>query len=282
MIYVYEDEINDYLSRGYTTNQLHIIPGSNTEHTDELSETFEGYPDDNEIFNIIIDSYKENEGFEDGEPMSGDDIESLAKYVAKVRGWNEEKMREFIYYARVNQGDLDPGEYNNYSLNEQKVRKMVRSILSEIGEFNNNKTFTPPPNVAQRAQAAINVVSKNNLTQTLTSGSGMSKAKELATKQVQSFDMVRKIKSFFDTNEQAYKADLSAGKTVNNSGIIQSWELHGGDSSKDWANQEIGSLNSDNLNTKKNLRKAGGAGVNKGMGIFDKNVMSTNNHRIHR
>lgn len=165
----------------------------------------------------------------------------------------------------------------------QEVRKIVREVLSEAVTFDNNKTFIPPPNVAQRAQEALNAVSSNNLTKSGTDiGSGLSKAKELAAKQSQNFDMMRKIKSFFDTQEDAYRAEKAAGKTVKDSGLIQSWELRGGDSGRDWVNQQLKSLNQDNLNTKKNLRKAGGAGVNKGMGIFDTNMMKTNNHRIHR
>ena len=172
------------------------------------------------------------------------------------------------------------------NLTESQIRKIVSEEVKRIFEaitFDNNKTFIPPPNVAQRAQEALNVVSGNNLTQSGTDiGSGLGKAKELASKQSQGFDMMRKIKSFFDTNEDAYKSEKSAGKTIKNSGIIQSWELRGGDSGKNWVNQELSSLNQDNLNTKKNLRKAGGAGINKGMGIFDTKIMKTNNHRIHR
>lgn len=164
-----------------------------------------------------------------------------------------------------------------------EVRKIIREVLSEAVTFDNNKTFTPPPNVAQRAQEALNNVSNNNLTQSGTNdGSGLSKAKELASKQTQGFDQMRRIKSYFETNQESYNTEKAAGKTIKDSGIIQAWELHGGDSGKDWVNQEMGSLNQSNLNTKKNLRKAGGAGTNKGMGTFDTKMMSTNNYRIHR
>lgn len=170
--------------------------------------------------------------------------------------------------------------------NESKIRKIINEEIKLVFEgvsFDNNKTFIPPPNVMQRAQEALNSVSNNNLTTKGTNnGSGLSKAKELASKQTQTYNMMRRMKSFFNTNEDGYKKEKSLGKNINNSGIIQSWELHGGDSGRDWVNQELDSLKKDNLNTKKNLRKAGGAGVNKGMGIFDTNIMKTNNHRIHR
>lgn len=209
MIYVYEDEIDNYLAMGYPIEQLHVI--------------------------------------QYGEKSPHDEMQDLKSDV------------------------------------HQEVRKIVRGVIKEAFEFNNNKTFTPPPNVAQRAQQALNAVSKNNLTQSGTDiGSGTSKAKELASKQIQNFDQMRKIKSFFDTHEESYRKEKAAGKTIDNSGIIQSWELRGGDSGRDWVNQEMGSLNQDNLNTKKNLRKAGGAGTNKGMGIFNTKLMSTTNSRIHR
>lgn len=167
--------------------------------------------------------------------------------------------------------------------NESELRNIIRGVLLEAFEFNNNKTFNPPPNVAQVAQKALNIVSNNNLTNSGTNvGSGMSKAKELSSKQTQTFDMMRRLKSFFDTNQQSCDSEKRQGKTVNNSGILQAWDLHGGDACKDWVNREMGSLNQSNLNTKKNARKAGGAGENKGMGIFDKNMMSTNNYRIHK
>lgn len=213
VIYVYEDEVDDYLNVGFPIDQLRILQyGEQRPHEPQFNQ---------EIFDRTM------------------------------------------------------------AMNE--IRKIVREVLREGVTFDNNKTFNPPPNVAQRAQEALNNVSNNNLTQSGTNdGSGLSKAKELASKQTQGFDMMRRLKSYFETNQEAYNADKAAGKTIKNSGVIQAWELHGGDSAKSWIDQELDSLNKDNLNTKANLRKAGGAGVNKGMGIFDKNIMSTNNHRIHR
>ena len=167
--------------------------------------------------------------------------------------------------------------------NLNEVRKMVRRVLREDVTFDNNKTFTPPPNVAQRAQEALNSVSNGKLTSSGTNaGSGTSKAKELATKQTQGFDMMRRMKSYFETNQESYNAEKAAGKTIKDSGVIQAWELHGGDSGKDWVNQEMGNLNKSNLNTKKNLRKAGGDENNMSNTAFSGTKgVSTNNHRIH-
>lgn len=209
MIYVYEHELDDYISQGYDISQLSVIPD------------YEPIPD----YKTIPDNHSQFD----------------------------------------------------------EIRSIIKSVLRESVEFDNNKTFIPLPNVAQRAQEALNAVSRNDLTQSGTNqGSGKSKAKELASKQTQSFDMMRRIKSFFETNQEAYNAEKAAGKDINSSGLIQAWELHGGDSAKSWIDQELDSLNKDNLNTKANLRKAGGAGNNKGMGVFNTKIMSTNNHRIHK
>jgi len=207
--------------------------------------------------------------------------DELDDYLAM--GYPMEQLRVLQYGVERPEQPEFSQEIWERTMRLQEVRKIVREVLSEAVTFDNNKTFIPPPNVAQRAQEALNVVSSNNLTQSGTDiGSGLSKAKELAAKQTQNFDMMRKIKSFFDNQEDAYRAEKSSGKTIKNSGLIQSWELRGGDSGRDWVNQQLASLHKDNLNTKKNLRKAGGAGINKGMGIFDTNIMKTNNHRIHR
>lgn len=208
-------------------------------------------------------------------------------------GGNKNKLIQFYkkFGFKINKGVYKSYEYSDYMIRYpkikedyiQEIRGMVKEILSETFNFDNNKKFIPPPNVSKRAQEALNSVSSNNLTTSNTNfGSGINKAKELASKQPQNFEMMKKIKSFFNTQEESYKAEKNSGKNINNSGIIQAWELHGGDSGKDWVNQELDSLKTDNLNTKKNLRKAGGAGVNKGMGIFDTSMMSTTKQRIHR
>jgi hypothetical protein len=213
MTYVYEDEIDDYLSQGFSVDQLHVL-----QYGEQRPQ----------------------------EPEFNKDI------------W-ERTMK----------------------MNE--VRRIVREVLSEAVTFDNNKTFIPPPNVAQRAQEALNAVSNNKQVQTgLNAGSGMSKAKELASKQTQGHRQMETMKSYFNTNQKEYDAANLAGGTIQDNGVIQAWELHGGDSGKDWVNQELDSTKQSNLNTKKNLRKAGGAGENKGMGTFDTKIMSTNNYRINK
>ena len=166
---------------------------------------------------------------------------------------------------------------------DEKIREVVKEAMSEAFDFNNNKSFTPPSNVVAKAKEAIAAVSNNNLTQKGgNEGSGYQKAKSLSQKETQSHPMMKRLKSFFDSNEDSVRQERNSGKTINDSGIIQSWELHGGDECKNWVTNAISNLKDSNLRTKKNIRNAGGAGKNKGMGIFDTNIISTNNHRINR
>lgn len=153
----------------------------------------------------------------------------------------------------------------------------------EAFEFDNNKSYTVPDNVARAAQQALDEVEKNNLTSSDTKrGSGVQKAKQLANKETQSHEQMKSLKSFFETNEDEYKQAKIKGLTIKNSGIMQSWELRGGNACREWTNHKIKITKDSNLNTKKNLRVAGGAGTNKGLGVFDTKMMSTTNYRIHR
>lgn len=161
------------------------------------------------------------------------------------------------------------------------IRNIIKKIILEAFDFDYNKTFMPPNEIAVSAKNAINSVNSNDLTQSGTNaGSGKKKAQELSEMKPHNYNMMRRLKSYFDTNKEQYDSEIKSGKTIANSPIIQAWELHGGNKCYDWVVHSLDSMRSSNLNTKKNLRKAGGAGVNKGMGIFDTKLMSTTNHRI--
>lgn len=165
----------------------------------------------------------------------------------------------------------------------QIVQEEIRAIF-EAFEFDNNKTYTVPDNVARIAKKALDEVEQNNLTLSNTKrGSGVQKAKQLSNKETQSHEQMKSLKSFFETNEDEYRQAKIKGLTIKNSGVIQSFELHGGIAAREWVNHKIKITKQSNLNTKKNLRSVGSDGVNKGMGIFSgKNIISTTNHRIHR
>lgn len=167
---------------------------------------------------------------------------------------------------------------------EKKIRKIVREILSEDYRFNNQRSFIPNNYVADTAANALSVIEKNDLTSNGgNEGSGKLKAKSLANKEQQTHSMVKRMKAYFDNNQSEVNKERSLGKNIHNSGIIQSWDLWGGDSGKRWANKVLSSHKDSEMRSKKVRRDNGGAGENKGNGIFStKNLMNPNNNRIHK
>lgn len=153
------------------------------------------------------------------------------------------------------------------------IRKIIRNIIEEsyqdflnekIGDFNYNKTFDVPDDVASVANQAM-----------ASTGSRLEKAVELGGKKAQTFNQIQKLRDFFVKN-QNNKQD-------------QSWNLHGGDNCRDWVEKKLGEFHDESLRTKSRLRDAGGADApsngnkkqrgRKGMGIFDINPLDTNKGR---
>lgn len=167
---------------------------------------------------------------------------------------------------------------------KEVVLVKLQNLINEVGEFNYNKNFTPTDAVAQKAKQALSQIQVNDVTSSGTNeGSGKQKAQELAEKKSQSVDQLKKMANFFSTNAAAIvRIKQQGAKTEQEKGLMQSWDLHGGEAGNQWVKSELKKFHDENLRTKSNLRKAGGAGENKGMGIFSTNHMKTNNHRIHR
>ena len=143
------------------------------------------------------------------------------------------------------------------------IRKIIRKIIEEsyqdflsenVGDFNYNKTFDVPDDVASVANQAM-----------ASTGSKLEKAVELANGTEQTFNQIKKLRDFFTSNQEN-KQD-------------QSWNLHGGDKCRDWVEKKLGGFHDESLRTKGRLRDAGGAGDKKGMGIFDLTLMDTRKGR---
>lgn len=150
------------------------------------------------------------------------------------------------------------------------VRKYIRSILeetflSEVGEFNYNKTFTPPADVQATAKKALDRFNSGNK-----QGLRADKAYELAKGRSQDFHSVRRMRDFFSSKESS----LSEENRLE-------WDLHGGDAGYKWVKDVIDGHHDENMRTKNNLRKAGGAGNKKGMGVFDTTIMDTTKQKKH-
>ena len=82
------------------------------------------------------------------------------------------------------------------------------------------------------------------------------------------------MKAFFDNNIEDVKQEIVAGKNINTSGLIQSWNLWGGDIGRRWVEQQIKSTQSNNQTSKK-TRRGDGIGLTK-------RLMDPHNTRIHR
>lgn len=166
-----------------------------------------------------------------------------------------------------------------------EVVDKLKGLVNEVGEFNYNKNFTPTDGVAKKAREALaGLGTIDNTIAHTNEGSGKQKASELAEKKSQNLSQMKKMATFFSANAAPMVRIKQQGgpRTEEEKGIMQAWNLHGGEEGNQWVKNELAKFHDENLRTKSNMRKAGGAGVNKGMGIFDKGIMDTTKKRIHR
>jgi len=161
---------------------------------------------------------------------------------------------------------------------ETEIRKAIQKILAEDFRYEYNRTsgFVPPIEVINTAQRALNAVKANKLVQSDGSneGSGLQKAKSLIAKEPVTHAQLKRMKAFFDNNASLMARERAANRNVNNSAIIQSWELWGGDAGRTWVEREIRKTQSSNQ-TSKEIR-------NSDMIARDNRIMSTTNTRINR
>jgi hypothetical protein len=126
------------------------------------------------------------------------------------------------------------------------------------------------------ARKALEAIEKNDLTENGgNEGSGKSKAKSIVNGEEITHSVLKRMKAYFDNNTQKYQAEKSMGKTIDNSGVIQSWNLWGGDDAKNFSNHNLDSQNTNNLNRKKNRRT-----ISNGTGTGNvSRLVDTNYHR---
>lgn len=191
------------------------------------------------------------------------------------------KVRIFTSGEAYKSGFIDFDSLASYvtmpKLFENKIRKIVRKMLAEDFRFMYDKqNYTPPTDVVYTAQKAINAVNSNKLVQSNASneGSGLQKAQTLVSKEPITHAQLKRMKAFFDKNFQDVSQERSAGKNINNSEIIQKWELWGGDAGRKWVEKQIGATQSNNKTSKK-VR-------NSDMIARDNRIMDPHNTRIHR
>ena len=93
----------------------------------------------NEIFDIIIKRYKEDEGYKDHEPMDGDAVDDMVKFVYKIQDWSEDNKKNFYAYANTKEGNTNPKDYN-IELNENKKKvKTEKDRMKELVEMYSKK-----------------------------------------------------------------------------------------------------------------------------------------------
>jgi len=161
----------------------------------------------------------------------------------------------------------------------KEIRKIIREELKSLFEdfrYRYDGNFYPNDSMIQNCLDALNAIEKNDLTKNTSSkneGSGKNKAKKIVAKEPLSHSQLKRMKSFFDNNESEVAIEKSKGETIDTSGLIQSWNLWGGDAGKSWCNSHVSKRNSSN-NSSKNIRGASG--------IRSKNLMNPFNTRIHK
>lgn len=137
------------------------------------------------------------------------------------------------------------------------LRKKIRQIISEDYRFQyDNKTFFPNEKMKETCQKAIDIVSKIKLVgKGEAEGSGLKKAYSIKAGKPMTHGQLKRMKAFFDNNLNLYKNELSKGKNISNSGLIQKWNLWGGDAGYSWAKYNLDSHKSKNQNSKDNRPK---------------------------
>ena len=140
-------------------------------------------------------------------------------------------------------------------LNIRLIIRQEVALIFENFEFNDAQrlnVFRPTDAMKKNASDALLAVEKNDLTSHGgNEGSGKNKAKDISEGEPISHAMLKRMKAFFDNNYSFYSSEKSLGKNIENSGIIQTWNLWGGDAAKAFVDQHINSLNKVNLNRKK-------------------------------
>tara|TARA_Y100000389_G_scaffold152211_1_gene152101 strand:- start:92 stop:601 length:510 start_codon:yes stop_codon:yes gene_type:complete len=166
------------------------------------------------------------------------------------------------------------------------LKKIIKETLEEIGFYKSiffedfrytyEGSFFSNDSMVLNCKKALEAVEKNDLTKEVSNaneGSGKSKAKSILNKDPLTHSQLKRMKAFFDNNESEYLKEKSKGKTIDTSGIMQIWNLWGGDEGKRWCNNQISKRNSSN-NTSKTVRGASG--------IRTKTLMDPHNIRIHK
>ena len=164
-------------------------------------------------------------------------------------------------------------------MEKSKVNKIIQeeiSLFLEDFKFDNSqKVFNPNPAMIGNCQRALKAIGSNDLTgEGGNEGSGKEKAKSIINKEPMTHAMIKRMKAFFDKNASQYQTDLAVGKTLMDSGVIQSWNLWGGDAGKEMSAREVNYTQKDNQK-RKDIKTAIAP-------IKTSTLMDPHNTRIHK
>lgn len=179
------------------------------------------------------------------------------------------------------------------------IREQINLLFEAFEMKNDGKSYIPTTQVARVAQEALNAIeqAKQNGIQATSidnagnQGGGRIKAQQLAQRKKQSFAEMKRLKSFFSSNSEKVNSErkrlgiiqqrIGTVDEMIKSNILLVWNLHGGDQCKKWVESKLSDTHSQGVQKKENLRIAGGAYSNNGMGVF-KTQYDPSQQRIHR
>jgi len=131
------------------------------------------------------------------------------------------------------------------------INEEIQLFLEDFKFNNSQKTFNPTPSMISNCKRGIEAVKQKDLTvDGENEGSGKEKAMSIIANEPMTHAMLKRMKAFFDNNSSDYQAQLGAGKTIKDSGIIQTWNLWGGDAGKEMSNREVDYTQRDNQKRK--------------------------------
>jgi len=88
----------------------------------------------NDLFDIIINKYKEIQEFGD-EPMDGDDVDFMTKEMSNIYNWNEDEERKFNNYANIKEGNTNPQDFDiNLNEMENKEKDRMSKLTQAFGQ----------------------------------------------------------------------------------------------------------------------------------------------------
>lgn len=138
------------------------------------------------------------------------------------------------------------------------LRKKIREIIAEDYRFQyDKKNFYPNDQMKSTCKNAIEAVSNKKLTgKGEAEGTGLRKAYSIMRGDSMTHGQMKRMKAFFDKNNNSYKQEKISGKNIHNSGLIQKWNLWGGDAAYHWVTNNLKSHHDNNQNSK-DLRPKG-------------------------